>query len=283
MGAPLALIGAARFDAAELRRTVALRAIEVRAVADLKQVIEAAILGREAVLKLAEGRVPCSLPCILCTTMFTCRQGDNYHQVNKQVNSSNGLESEIQRCCWRPGRDCVSCRNGPPRRIADRRNGCPLVGAGNRRRPSQILFAQGHWAALRSAPQCEAAARPLLPGGEAPAASARRLQLRRRPPARRVPRPPEPGAARRVERHADHRRPPVPAGRARRLGVEPRPGCRKRRSSPRRAARPSMRVEARDGAGRRFADRYLLDGAPTAIDAAAARCALRWQNLRQIH
>ena len=36
----------------------------------------------------------------------------------------------------------------------------------------------------------------------------------------------------------------------------------------------SMRVEARDAGGRRFADRYLLDGAPTAIDAAAAACAL---------
>ena len=35
----------------------------------------------------------------------------------------------------------------------------------------------------------------------------------------------------------------------------------------------SMRVEARDQRGRRFADRYLLDGAPTAIDAAAAGCA----------
>ena len=35
----------------------------------------------------------------------------------------------------------------------------------------------------------------------------------------------------------------------------------------------SMRVEARDRAGRRFVDPYLLNGAPTAIDAAAARCA----------
>ena len=34
-----------------------------------------------------------------------------------------------------------------------------------------------------------------------------------------------------------------------------------------------MRVEARDGAGQRFNDPYALDGAPTAIDAAAARCA----------
>ena len=34
-------------------------------------------------------------------------------------------------------------------------------------------------------------------------------------------------------------------------------------------------VQSRDGAGVRFTDPYLLDGAPTAIDAAAARCALR--------
>lgn len=33
-----------------------------------------------------------------------------------------------------------------------------------------------------------------------------------------------------------------------------------------------MRVEARDVAGRRMVDRYVLSGAPTAIDAAAAAC-----------
>jgi len=38
-----------------------------------------------------------------------------------------------------------------------------------------------------------------------------------------------------------------------------------------------MRIEARDLAGRRFADPYLLDGAPTAIDAAAAACAGKMQ------
>jgi hypothetical protein len=36
-----------------------------------------------------------------------------------------------------------------------------------------------------------------------------------------------------------------------------------------------MQVQSRDGSGARFSDPYLLDGAPTAIDAAAARCALR--------
>ncbi|HEY1142653.1 MAG TPA: hypothetical protein VGE68_01325 [Sphingomicrobium sp.] len=35
----------------------------------------------------------------------------------------------------------------------------------------------------------------------------------------------------------------------------------------------AMKLESRDAAGVRFTDRYLLDGAPTAIDAAAARCA----------
>ncbi len=37
----------------------------------------------------------------------------------------------------------------------------------------------------------------------------------------------------------------------------------------------AMQIESRDVTGRRFSDPYLLDGAPTAIDAAAARCALR--------
>ena len=40
-------------------------------------------------------------------------------------------------------------------------------------------------------------------------------------------------------------------------------------------ANTGMRVEVRDRGGRRSVDRYLLDGAPTAIDAAAAECARR--------
>ena len=38
-----------------------------------------------------------------------------------------------------------------------------------------------------------------------------------------------------------------------------------------------MRIESRDQAGSRFVDRYLLDGAATAIDAAAAHCAGKMQ------
>jgi hypothetical protein len=37
----------------------------------------------------------------------------------------------------------------------------------------------------------------------------------------------------------------------------------------------AMRIETRDGTGRRFVDSYALDGFPTAVDSAAARCALR--------
>ncbi|HEX8840527.1 MAG TPA: hypothetical protein VF750_08685 [Sphingomicrobium sp.] len=37
----------------------------------------------------------------------------------------------------------------------------------------------------------------------------------------------------------------------------------------------TMSIVSRDAAGVRFSDPYLLDGAPTAIDAAAGRCALR--------
>jgi hypothetical protein len=40
-------------------------------------------------------------------------------------------------------------------------------------------------------------------------------------------------------------------------------------------AATGMRIEGRDLGGRRFVDRYELGGAPTAIDAAAARCAVR--------
>jgi hypothetical protein len=40
-----------------------------------------------------------------------------------------------------------------------------------------------------------------------------------------------------------------------------------------------MAVESRDSAGRRFVDPYSLDGAATAIDAAAAACAGKTQRL----
>jgi hypothetical protein len=42
-------------------------------------------------------------------------------------------------------------------------------------------------------------------------------------------------------------------------------------------AATGMRIQSRDQRGSRFTDRYILDGAPTAIDAAAAHCAGKMQ------
>ena len=56
IGAPLTLIPAASLYAGELRGAVATGTSEVGAVANLKQVIQARLFGREAVLKLTERR-----------------------------------------------------------------------------------------------------------------------------------------------------------------------------------------------------------------------------------
>jgi hypothetical protein len=142
--------------------------------------------------------------------------------------------------------------------------------------PAQALGAQGSWAALKFGDRCEAEARPLLPAA------------RRQPEARagfsfgvRGS-----GDSTRGQFHVRLSRVPR-AGSSVMLTIGERPFLLVARGDwawsrgplqeaaiidAARAAR-SMRIEARDGAGRRFADRYLLDGAPTAIDAAAAGCA----------
>lgn len=144
----------------------------------------------------------------------------------------------------------------------------PAVAAG-----AQILFAQGQWAALRFGAQCEAVARPLLPAS-------------RRQPESRAGFAFHPAGSRIGEFHARLSRVPRP-GSSVMLIVGERPfllvarGDRAWSRGPAQdwaiiaAARAatSMRVESRDRAGRRFADRYLLAGAPSAIDAAAAACA----------
>jgi len=133
---------------------------------------------------------------------------------------------------------------------------------------AQILAAQGSWAALRLA-----VARPLLPAA-------------RRQPAARAGFSFGSGKSARGQFHVRLSRVPR-AGSSVMLTIGERPFLLVVRGDwawsrgplqetaiidAARAAR-SMRIEARDGAGRRFADRYLLDGAPTAIDAAAAGCA----------
>ena len=138
---------------------------------------------------------------------------------------------------------------------------------------AQILFAQGHWAALKFGDRCEAAARPLLPAA-------------RRQPAARAGFSFAAGGSRRGEFHVRLSRVPRP-GSSVMMTIGERPFMLVARGDQAWSRGPlqeaaiieaarastSLRIEARDRSGRRFADRYLLAGAPTAIDAAAAACA----------
>ncbi len=136
----------------------------------------------------------------------------------------------------------------------------------------QILFAKGHWAALKFGDRCEAVARPLLPAA------------RRQPAARAGFGFGAPGRG--GEFRVRLSRVPRPGSNVM-LTIGDRPFMLVARGDWAWSRGPlqeaaiiaaargamSMRIEARDAAGRRFADRYLLAGAPTAIDAAAAGCA----------
>lgn len=134
------------------------------------------------------------------------------------------------------------------------------------------LFARGAWAAHRFAGQCEAASRPLLPARNERQARAGILF--------------DPGRRRHAEVYVRLSRMPRP-GSSVLLTVGSTPFLLAARPPWAWASGPAqdaaivaamrsatgMRVEARDLSGRRFTDRYLLDGAPTAIDSAAAACA----------
>ncbi len=138
---------------------------------------------------------------------------------------------------------------------------------------AERLFAGGVWAAIRFGARCDAMARPLPP------ASNREKQARAgfafEPRARRngefyarLSRPPRPGSSIILTIASQ---PFLLAGRG--PWVWSRGAQQEAAIIAAARGASSMRIEARDSSGRRFADRYLLDGAPTAIDAAAAGCA----------
>lgn len=138
---------------------------------------------------------------------------------------------------------------------------------------AQILFAGGNWAAIDRGPSCEAASRALRIAAKGQVQARAGFAF-------------DAAGPRRGQFFAQLSRAPRP-GSTVLLTVGERPFLLTARggwawsSSAAQAqaiiasarAAGGMRVEARDGAGRRFTDRYLLGGAPTAIDAAAARCA----------
>lgn len=141
--------------------------------------------------------------------------------------------------------------------------------------PSRLLLARGVWAAFDRGPSCEAVAKPLLPPRGRDLAPYVAIAFDRAGP-----------------RHGQlfvQLRRPVRPGSSILLLVDDQPFLLVGRGSSgwsRDASQEAaviaamrlhggMRVQARDSAGRRLTDRYLLDGAPAAIDAAAAACGLR--------
>lgn len=138
---------------------------------------------------------------------------------------------------------------------------------------AETLFAGGAWAAVRLGQSCEAAARPLPPAAT-------------REPEARAGFAFDPRGRRHGEFHVRLSRIARPGSSVMlKVGGQPfllvaRGGWAWSRGPAQDVAvigavrvATAMRVEGRDAAGRRFADIYMLAGAPTAIDAAAAACA----------
>ena len=135
----------------------------------------------------------------------------------------------------------------------------------------RVLYARGAWAAIDRDGVCEASAKALRPprkGQPQPRAALAFDSRRRGELAVQLSRVPRPGSTVLLT-----------------VGTQPfllvnRGGWAWSRGPAQEAAiiaavrvSGGMRIEARDPSGRRFTDRYLLEGAPTAIDAAAAGCA----------
>jgi hypothetical protein len=140
--------------------------------------------------------------------------------------------------------------------------------------PSRLIVAGGSWASFDRGSACEALAKPLAPP-------------RRQDDRAHVALAFDRGGPRQGQLFVRLRR-PARAGSSVMLVVGSQPFQLVVRGSSawsRNAAQEAailaamraaggMRVTARDASGRRMTDRYLLDGAPTAIDAAAAACSL---------
>ena len=140
--------------------------------------------------------------------------------------------------------------------------------------PSRLIVAGGSWASFDRGSACEALAKPVAPPRRQDAPAHVALAFDRGGPRQgqlfvRLRRPARPGSSVMLV-----------------VGSQPfqlvarGPSAWSRNAAQEAAilaamrAAGGMRVTARDASGRRMIDRYLLDGAPTAIDAAAAACSL---------
>jgi len=140
--------------------------------------------------------------------------------------------------------------------------------------PSRLIVARDAWAAFDRGTACEALARPIAAAGKRDAVPYVAIAFDRAGP-------------RQGQLFAQLRRPTRP-GSSVLLTIGDQPfllvakGANAWSKDPAQEAAilaamraaGGMRIQARDSSGRRMSDRYLLAGAPTAIDAAAAACSL---------
>ena len=134
--------------------------------------------------------------------------------------------------------------------------------------PPRVVAAAGRWAALRAPAHCEAASMALLPANRTRAqgrAGVRFDRNRRGEFATRLSRVPRSGSSVML---TIGETPFLLAVRGA-LAWSRGPAQEQAIIAALRGG-GGMRIEARAASGARFVDRYLLDGAPTAIDAAAA-------------
>lgn len=140
--------------------------------------------------------------------------------------------------------------------------------------PSRLIVADGSWASFDRGKTCEALAKPVAPPRRQEARAYVALAFDRGGPRQgqlfvQLPRPARPGSSVMLVVGSQ----PFQLV-ARGSSAWSRDAAQEAAIMAAMRAAGGMRVTARDASGRRMTDRYLLAGAPTAIDAAAAACSL---------
>lgn len=141
--------------------------------------------------------------------------------------------------------------------------------------PATLVVAEGHWAALERSDGCAASSAALAPAREGRPQARIAIQFDRLPRGRNgevavlLSRPARPGSSALLT-IGDR---PFLLALSGTIAWSRGPAQEAQILAALRAA-PSARIDARGVEGTRIIDRYVLDGAPTAIDAAAA-CAAR--------